>query len=163
MLGTLQPRTVDVQLSSSDVALQDCTDTVMCSFPMPCSKKRPSALTTTRNLRIPRYKVPRHTAFELTCTTIRPNPMMLGPKTSLNNTLPMQRKAVLHEIAIMFHIIRNVEVIGCDIPSAFIVYIWVRISYICDMHKNANLVAMPMHRLDFILYLKGVVLSIVNH
>lgn len=150
-------------MSCSYVALEDSTRSVMWSFPMTYSKKRPSARTTTRNLRIPRYKLPHHTAFELTCTTIRPNPMMLGTKTSLNDTLPMHQKAVLHEIAIMFHIIRNVGVIGCDIPSALIVYIWVRISYICDMHKNANLIAMPVHRLYFVLHLKGVVLSIVNH
>ena len=62
----------------------------------------------------------------------------------------------------MFHIITNVEMVACDIACALIIWIWVRIPHVCDVYKDANLVAMPMQGLDFILHLKRIVFSVVN-
>jgi hypothetical protein len=62
----------------------------------------------------------------------------------------------------MFHIITNVEMVACDIAGALIMWNWVRIPHVCDVYKDVNLVAMPVHGLDFILYLKRIVFSIVN-
>ena len=57
---------------------------------------------------------------------------------------------MLYKIAIIFDIITNVEMVACDIACVVIMWIWVRISQICDVDEDVNLVAMPVHGLDFI-------------
>ena len=62
----------------------------------------------------------------------------------------------------MIFIIRNVGIITHDISSAFISKITMRVSHPYDLKKYCDLVAIPMHRLYFILNLKGVIFSKFN-
>jgi hypothetical protein len=129
---------------------------------MPYSKERPRARATTGNLWIPSYKVPGDSTLKLICTAIGPYPVVFGYETPLKNAFPMQHEAMLHKIAIVFHIVTNVEMVARDITCALIMWIWVRVSDICYVYKDTNLVAMPVHGLDFILDLKRIIFSIVN-
>ncbi len=75
----------------------------------------------------------------------------------------MQKKTMLNKIIVMTFIIKNVVIIFHASSSGLVMRVKVWVLNASNVDKNGHLVAMPVHRLHFILNLKVVVFYEIDY